>query len=834
MSINSGTVYSELVLDTTKYNRGMDNAEKRMNSFASRMSGIGDKMTSVGNKMTMGVTLPILGVAAASFKMASDTNEAINKVNVAFKKNSEEVKAWSKTTLKNFGIASGTALDMAALFGDMATSMGLSTDKAADMSMSLVGLAGDLASFKNKSISEVTTALNGIFTGETESLKGLGVVMTVANLDAYALAKGIKKTYEEMTEAEKVNLRYMYVMEKTGNAHGDFKNTASGAANQMRMFQESLKELGATFGENLLPIITPFIQRINELVQKFGALDKETQMNIIKIAGLVAVVGPLTSGIGRVSGGIGNIISLGKKVGPILAKIGGSASLAKVGMLGVGEAAATAGAGTAGLGASLGAAGASLGAAAIAAGPWILAAGAVVGTGYLINKAMSKEAIPAVDLFADKYTKAGVEVSSASRSIGDTTEVMTTKISEVTKKAVSAYMDLDTQAQKSLDNLYVNSTKITKEAADSIVSQFATMGEQIKAGTKKRNSERLAKMQEFFAKSSTLTDKEEADALSKMVEANKAKEAELDNYSKRVTEIMAAMAKENREMTQAEQKELATIRENMKTQAVKALSEQEVESKVLLERMKSYGSRVTVEQAGEIIRNANKARDDSIAAANAQYDQTVAAFIRERDETGTLSEEQATKLIEEAGRQRDESINKAQELREGVVGKFKEAHVEIAAQVSDEDGSIKTGWSNLQAWFDKHPLIKTIQTNIANSFEPRPWVKNLLGLPDQNWTGTDYFKGGLTWVGEKGAELLELPEGTKIYNHQKSMEMARMAAGNYGFPSSLPVAAASTTAGTQSTVHHTGTIKVEGINSRGQLMEVMDLIVDELRRGART
>ena len=128
---------------------------------------------------------------------------------------------------------------MASLFGDMGTSMGLPTDAAAKMSMSLTGLAGDLASFKNLSLDEVQTALAGVFTGETESLKRLGIVMTETNLDAYALANGFGKTTNEMTQAEKVQLRYAYIMEMTKNAQGDYARTADGTANSIRTFQES-------------------------------------------------------------------------------------------------------------------------------------------------------------------------------------------------------------------------------------------------------------------------------------------------------------------------------------------------------------------------------------------------------------------------------------------------------------------------------------------------------------------------------------------------------------------------------------------------------------------
>jgi len=293
--------------DVSGLTKGLDTTQQKMLTTSEKMKAMGDKMSSVGRTMTAAVTLPIVGAAAASFKLASDMSESINKVDVAFKDNAGQVKAWSKTTLNSFGIAKGTALDMAAKYGDMATSMGLNTGQAADMSTSLVGLAGDLASFKNIGIDIADTALTSIFTGETESLKQLGIVMTQANLDEFALSQGIKKKTKDLTQAEQVQLRYNYVLAMTKNAQGDFVRTGDGAANQMRIFGESLKELGATMGENLLPVITPIIAGLNNLVKEFGQMSPATQKTIIAIAGIAAAVGPVLIVFGSIARAIASI-----------------------------------------------------------------------------------------------------------------------------------------------------------------------------------------------------------------------------------------------------------------------------------------------------------------------------------------------------------------------------------------------------------------------------------------------------------------------------------------------------------------------------------------------
>jgi len=322
---------SQMENELSKTNKEIDTQSSKWNSLSKSFDGIGNRMktvgeglSSVGNKLTLGVTAPLAAAGTASIKLASDMNESLNKVEVAFGNVNNKVKDWSSTTLKSYGIAKGTALDMAALYGDMATSMGLTQDEAAKMSMSLVGLAGDLSSFKNIDIKQAEQALNGIFTGETESLKMLGIVMTDTNLQQYAYSKGIDKKTQSMTESEKVQLRYNYVLEKTKNAHGDFERTGAGAANQMRVFQESLKELGATMGQNLLPVVTPIITKINEWIQAFGNLDPSVQKIIIVIAALAAAVGPVLSLVGNIITVGGSIISVFGSISSAIGAAGGA------------------------------------------------------------------------------------------------------------------------------------------------------------------------------------------------------------------------------------------------------------------------------------------------------------------------------------------------------------------------------------------------------------------------------------------------------------------------------------------------------------------------------
>lgn len=260
----------------------------------------GETFKNIGSSLSTFVTLPLLAAGGASLKFASDYEESLNKVDVAFKSSSESVKTFAKDTLNAFGIAEGSALEMASLFGDMSVSMGLSESEAAKMSTSLVGLAGDLASFKNIGIDQASNALKSIFTGETESLKNLGIVMTEANLQQFALSQGYKGSVKDLTEASKVQLRYNYVLEKTKNAQGDFERTGGGAANQTRIFTESLKQIGQQIGSIILPYFTKVITLVNEKVKAFSNLSEATKTTIVVIGGIVGVLGPLALAIGTI------------------------------------------------------------------------------------------------------------------------------------------------------------------------------------------------------------------------------------------------------------------------------------------------------------------------------------------------------------------------------------------------------------------------------------------------------------------------------------------------------------------------------------------------------
>lgn len=291
--------------------------------FGNDAEKAGKKLSKIGVSATKYITTPLLAAGVAAGKFASDYEENVNKVDASFKNSSDTVKDWAKNATEQFGMSESAALGATSLFGDMGTSMGLTTDEAAEMSKGLAGLAGDLSSFKNIDIDSAMTALKGVFTGETESLKTLGIVMTETNLKAFAKDCGL--VYDEMSQAEKVTLRYQYVLANTKNAQGDYARTADGTANSIRTAKAEIENMGAAFGEHLLPEITPIIQNATELIKRFGDLDDSTKQSVIHLGILAAAAGPVTTGLGKVTTGIGSAV---EKTGEFAKNLSGGGGVA--------------------------------------------------------------------------------------------------------------------------------------------------------------------------------------------------------------------------------------------------------------------------------------------------------------------------------------------------------------------------------------------------------------------------------------------------------------------------------------------------------------------------
>lgn len=222
-----------------------------------------------------------------------------------------EVEAFAKTAIQSFGMSELTAKQTASTFMAMANGMGLALKDGKNMSLQLTALSGDMASFYNVRQDVAQTALNSIFTGETESLKKFGVVMTEANLSAFALSKGITKSYSAMSQAEKVALRYHYVLKSTANAQGDFARTSGSWANQVRILKEQFNQLLGILGKGLIQVLTPIVQVLNKLLSYLIAIGNAIAKLFGggKITSISGTLGNASSSAGDLNDNIGDTSS---------------------------------------------------------------------------------------------------------------------------------------------------------------------------------------------------------------------------------------------------------------------------------------------------------------------------------------------------------------------------------------------------------------------------------------------------------------------------------------------------------------------------------------------
>lgn len=243
------------------------------NNFDKQMKGIQGLAKKAGAALAAAFAVKkLVDFGVQCIELGSDLQEVQNVVDVTFPRMSKQIDGFAKNAAVQFGLSETMAKKFTGTFGAMAKAFGFSEKSAYEMSTALTGLAGDVASFYNISQDEAYTKLKSVFTGETETLKDLGIVMTQSALDSYALANGFGKVTAKMSEAEKVTLRYKFVQDQLSLASGDFIRTADGWANQVRILKLQFDSLKATIGQGLINVLTPVIKVINTIIGKLMSL----------------------------------------------------------------------------------------------------------------------------------------------------------------------------------------------------------------------------------------------------------------------------------------------------------------------------------------------------------------------------------------------------------------------------------------------------------------------------------------------------------------------------------------------------------------------------------
>lgn len=258
---------------TTSLNRmknGMSSAEKTSTTFGSVLKAnllsdvIMSGLQSLGN-LLQDAARKFSDFVKEGISYASDLEEVQNVIDVTFGDSADAINQYAKDAIQQYGLSELAAKKYAGSLGAMLKSSGVAGDELTKMSTSLVGLTGDMASFYNLDPEEAFSKLSSAIAGETEPLRSLGINMNVANLEAYALSKGIDKAWSSMTQAEQTTLRYQYIMENTADAQGDFARTSDSFANQSKMLSQQLQSVGGKIGSAFIPYLKDAAKALNEV-----------------------------------------------------------------------------------------------------------------------------------------------------------------------------------------------------------------------------------------------------------------------------------------------------------------------------------------------------------------------------------------------------------------------------------------------------------------------------------------------------------------------------------------------------------------------------------------
>lgn len=354
--------------ETSKFKNALkdatNEARNSANSVENSTSRMGKAVSGIKGlvaKAAAGFGLYKLGKEA--IEVASNITEVQNVVDTAFGDMSWKAERFAKNSIQQFGMSALSAKKTASTYMAMASGMGLSSDKASDMAISLAGLSGDVASFYNISQELADIKLKSVFTGETETLKDLGIVMTQTNLKQFALSQGIKTNIDDMNQAQLTTLRYNFVMQQLQMAQGDFAKTSGTWANQVRILQEQFKQLLGIIGNGLIAALTPAIQVINFVIGKLitlanvvaGVFSKLFGKKSSKDSGMSTVASDsskASKSIGNIGSGLDNSNKKAKNLSKTLNTM--TAGIDELNSLNINDSSGDSGSGSSGAGAGTG------------------------------------------------------------------------------------------------------------------------------------------------------------------------------------------------------------------------------------------------------------------------------------------------------------------------------------------------------------------------------------------------------------------------------------------------------------------------------------------------
>lgn len=267
---------SKLKSAAGQWENSTNEAANSSSMFSGVLQGVGQMLGGVVANAAKQAAQALKQFAIDCINAASDLAEVSNVVDTVFGESAREIYDWAQTAQSQFGLAQTAALRYASTLGALLKSSGFGMAEVKEMSTTIAGLAADMASFYNLDFDTAFEKLKSGISGETEPLKELGINLSVANLEAYALSQGLDKAYSSMSQAEQMALRYQYIMQATSDAQGDFARTSDGYANSLRRIQSSWETIKTTIGNVLMVAVEPMVSGLADILTKLTTVPEKT------------------------------------------------------------------------------------------------------------------------------------------------------------------------------------------------------------------------------------------------------------------------------------------------------------------------------------------------------------------------------------------------------------------------------------------------------------------------------------------------------------------------------------------------------------------------------
>jgi hypothetical protein len=294
-------------MDSAAFEKGADSATKTLNRFGKDMQRLSAKMTGIGAALSVGLTAPLAAVGVQMTKMAIDAEEMRSAFNVSFGAMAKDVEAWAVKTGDAMGRSTEEMMQGTLVMHGLFKAGGPATEQTKELAKQFAVLAQDLSSFHNVSPTAALDALKSGLSGEAEPLRRFNVYLTENAVRLQAVKMGLGKMKGELSETAKIQARAALIMAGTTEAQGDVARTADSAANQIRRAKAEWQELAVTIGSKIIPLLTPVVKGIGDILQGFSKLNPTVQTSILFLGALAVGIGPVLIGIGSLIGAIGTI-----------------------------------------------------------------------------------------------------------------------------------------------------------------------------------------------------------------------------------------------------------------------------------------------------------------------------------------------------------------------------------------------------------------------------------------------------------------------------------------------------------------------------------------------